>query len=513
MSRNVFRRAFPPLAVALALSGCSLAPKYERPAAPVAGQYPAYPGLPAGNSTAGAKASEAKVAADLGWRQFFRDPELRNLIAMSLANNRDMRVAVEKVEAARAQYGITQSDRWPTIGLGAQGSIVRYPASIRPGGSDAPSVSRSYQAGIGMTAFELDFFGRVKNLSEAAYQQYLATDEARRSVHINLVAQVAEAYFRLRAAQEQYKLVQKTLESDQKSYDLVKSRYDTGVASALDLNQAESQLNSAQADLQSTMRGEEQARNALLLLVGTPALPDLSRAAPFDRDQLVSAVPVGLPSQLLERRPDIVGAEDQLLAANADVGAARAAFFPNISITGLLGFASNQLTGLFGSQNNYWSLSPSIQIPFMSGAVINNLALAKANKKIAVAQYEKSVQTAFREVSDALAGEATYARQLDALRALQKTSFATLDLARLRYSTGVDSFLQVQTAEISLYTVQSNLLQTGLNSLLNRVDLYAALGGGWLADSAGDETPTGPAGGSPVKPAPQAPARPASDAS
>lgn len=482
MSRGALSRAFPLAAVALALSGCSFAPKYQRPVAPIPDQYPAYSGLPSGHSTAGVKASNAQLAADLGWQEFFRDPELKNLIGIALANNRDMRVAVDRVEAARAQYGITQSNRWPTIGLGAQGSIVGSPQSIRA--PDTNSVSRVYQAGIGMTAFELDFFGRLKNLSKAAYEQYLATDQARRNVHISLVSQVAEAYFRLRAAQEQYKLVRMTLGSYQQSYNLVKSRYDAGVASALDLNQAESQLNSAQADLQSTMRGQEQARNALLLLLGTRSIPDLSHAAPFDRDQLVSAVPVGLPSQLLERRPDIVEAEDQLRSANASIGAARAAFFPNISITGLLGFASNQLGGLFGSQNHYWSLSPSVQIPFLSGSVINNLALAKANKKIAVAQYEKSVQTAFREVADALAGEATYSRQLDALRALQKTSFATLDLARLRYNTGVDSFLQVQTAEVNLYTVQNNLLQVGLNSLLNRVDLYAALGGGWLKDSA-----------------------------
>lgn len=499
MSRRLCRAFALSSIVALAFSGCSLAPRYERPANPAADRYPAYSGLPPGNATAGAAASSVQVAADLGWRQFFRDPQLKDLIEVALANNRDLRVAIERVEAARAQYGITQSDRWPTIGVGAQGSIIRYPADIRAGGASAPSVSRSVLAGVGMTAFELDFFGRLKNLSEAAYQQVLATDQARRSVHINLVAQVAEAYFRLRAAQEQYQLVRKTLMSDRQSYDLVKTRFDNGVASSLDLNQAESQLNTAQADLQTTLRNQEQAGNALLLLVGTRVLPDLAASMPFERDRLVSAVPVGLPSQLLERRPDIVEAEDQLRAANASVGAARAAFFPHISLTGLLGFGSNQLAGLFGAQNHYWSLAPSVQIPFLSGAVINNLALAKANKKIAVSQYEKSVQTAFREVADALAGEATYSRQLDALRALQKTTQATLDLARLRYRTGVDSFLQVQTAEVNLYAVQSSLLQTGLDSLLNRIDLYAALGGGWLADSASPiaSAPIETAGGAP----------------
>lgn len=488
MSQYAFRKLAVPLALTLVLSGCSLAPDYKRPDAPIPGQYPAYSGLPAGDTSSAKGGSGVASTADLGWKDFFRDPRLKHLIQVALDNNRDMRIAVDRVEAARAQYGITESDRWPTIGVGGQGTIQKNPSQLRQPGSD--SVSRVYQAGVGMSAFELDFFGRVKNLGEAAYQQYLATEQAQRTVHINLVAQVAEAYLRLRAAQQQYSLVNNTLASYKQSYDLVKQRYDAGVASILDLSQAESQLHSAQSDLQSTRRTEARARNALRLLLGVDQIPATPKGSAFDRDQIVATVPVGLPSTLLERRPDIIGAEDQLRGADASIGAARAAFFPNISITGMLGFASDELAGLFGAGNHFWSLGPSITIPFLSGSVINNLKLAEANKKIAVSTYEKTVQTAFREVADALAGEATYSRQLDALRAQQKAAYQTLKASQARYEAGIDSYLQVQTAEIGLYGVQLGVLQTGLDSLLNRISLYQALGGGWLEHSATGDAST-----------------------
>src|SRR5690606_4956517 len=299
----------------------------------------------------------------------------------------------------------------------------------------------------------------------AAYQQYLATAQARRTVHINLVAQVAEAYFRLRTAQQLDVLMRNTLQSRENTMSLVQARYDTGVASALDLNQARGQLETVRADIASIQRAQSQAQNALQLLLGMQPPADLPKPAIFGRDQVLAAIPVGLPSELLTRRPDILGAENVLLSANANVGAARAAFFPNISITGLLGFASPQLGGLFGSGQRFWQFSPQLQIPIFSGGVSGNLDLAKARKNIAVAQYEKTIQTAFREVADALAGEATYTGQLDALRALQTSASESLRLAQLRYETGIDSFLQVQNAEVDLYTTQRNLLQTGMDSL------------------------------------------------
>lgn len=477
MSQRYFRSTALSLAVMLALAGCSLAPRYERPAAPVPAQYPDLPSQDA------AKAASGVAAADLGWREFFRDPRLLALIDLSLKNNRDMRIAVERVQEARAQFGIQQSDRLPTIGLGANGQVQHNPENMRSS-ADSPSVSRSFQAGIGTTSFELDFFGRVKSLTDAAYQQYLSTEQAQRTVHISLVAQVAEAYFSLRTAQLQQDLVQKTLKSRQASYDLVKRRYDLGVAGALDLYQAKTQVDTARADLQSSKRAQAQARNALQLLVGQPLPADLPAAATFGKDQLVASVPAGLPSELLTRRPDIMGAEHDLMGANANIGAARAAFFPNISITGLLGFASPALGGLFSGSQRYWSFTPQMTMPIFSGGVSGNLDLAKARKNIAVAQYEKTIQTAFREVADALAGEATYAAQLDALRSLEDSSLKSLEVAQLRYDNGIDSFLQVQTSEISLYTAQQQFLQAGLASLTNRVELYKALGGGWLENSA-----------------------------
>jgi multidrug efflux system outer membrane protein len=476
MSQRIFRKATVPLLAAMALAGCSLAPSYERPEAPVPGQYP--------NAQQPVDPAAAGYSSDLGWSEFFRDERLKALISLALENNRDMRIAVQRVEEARAQYGIADSDRWPTIGAGANGQITRTPENLRMGGSGSPSVSRTYQAGIGLTSFEFDFFGRLRNLSEAAFQQYLSTAQARRTVHINLVAQVAEAYF----------------------------RYDAGVASALDLNQARGQLETVRSDLASIRREQAQAANALHLLLGAEVPADIPEGAIFGKDQILAAIPVGLPSDLLERRPDIMGAEHVLLAANANIGAARAAFFPNISITGLLGFASSELGGLFSSDQRYWQYAPQIQIPIFSGGSLRgNLDLAKVRKNIAVADYEKTIQTAFREVADALAGEATYASQLDALRELEASAAESLKLARLRYETGIDSFLQVQTAEVTLYTAQQQFLQTGMDSLMNRVELYKALGGGWLENTAqaADTTAQGSIQGSVqgLHPAPEGVAR------
>ncbi|AEC19546.1 outer membrane efflux protein [Pusillimonas sp. T7-7] len=484
MSSRGFRLTALPVLVSLALAGCSLAPKYERPAMPVPGQYPDSDAVSnTGPRSASAVSPQVGNSSDLGWSEFFTDARLKALISEALANNRDMRIAVGRVEEARAQYGIAASDRLPTIGIGANAQITRNPENLRAN-SDSGSVSRYYQAGVGMTSFELDFFGRVRNLSEAAFQQYLATAQAGRTVHINLVAQVAEAYFRLRTTEQLKALMQSTQQSRTSTLELVQARYDGGVASALDLNQARSQLDTVRADLVAIERAEAQAMNALNLLLGAPIPEGLPKPAVFGRDQVLAAIPVGLPSDLLERRPDIMGAENSLLAANANIGAARAAFFPNISITGLFGFASTQLGGLFGSGQRFWQFAPQLQTPIFGGGVGGNLDLAKARNNIAVAQYEKSIQTAFREVADALAGEATYTRQLDALRALEASAQETLRLAKLRYETGIDSFLQVQNAEVDLYATQQSFLQTGMDSLLNRVELYKALGGGWLKDSA-----------------------------
>ena len=499
MIADLFPRKSLLILLTTVLAGCSLAPKYERPGAPIPDTFPF---MDSADLTEGAQGTAAAGhTADLGWQEFFTDPRLRALIGLALDNNRDLRIALGRVEEARAQYGITDSDRLPTLGVGGDAQITRYPEDMRMAGPDSPSVSRSYLAGVAMTTFELDFFGRVRNLSEAARQQFLATAQARRTVQINLVSQVAESYFRLRMAQQLEDLMEKTLASREATLKLVQARYDIGVASALDLQQARGQVETIRADQQSVRRVEAQALNALQLLVGAPLPDDLPPPAVFGRDQVLASIPVGLPSDLLTRRPDIIGAEHALIAANANIGAARAAFFPNISITGLLGFASPQLGGLFSGSNRYWQFQPQIQVPIFNAGIAGGLDLAKARNNIAVAEYERTIQVAFREVADALAGEATYWDELEAMRALEATAMEALRLANLRYETGVDSFLQVQNAEVNLYSVQQAFLQVGMESLVNRVELYKALGGGWLAQTAEPvslDTPATASGKAPV---------------
>lgn len=467
------------LTAALILAGCSLAPTYERPVAPVAPVFD--------HQDPAQVAQELASLDSLGWREFFTDPYLEDLIELSLLNNRDVHLAVARIDEARAQLGISRSDQLPSFGASGAGQVTRNPSDLRAGGPDAPSISRVFSAGVGVTAFELDFFGRLRNLSEAAYEQFLATEQAQRTVRINVVAQVAEAYFQWRSAQEMQKLMRSTLESRERSYKLVSTLFEVGTASALDLNQARLQLDTIKADLQQAQRAEMQAYNAMTLMVGTPIPDDLSTPAVFGKSQIVADIPVGLSSSLLERRPDIMAAEHQLKAAYANIGAARAAYFPAISITGLLGVASPSLSSLFDSGRTYWQYSPQVSVPIFSGQVRGNLEVAEARQKMAISNYEKAIQTAFKEVADALAGKATYGEQLNALRAMEKSAAESLRLANLRYETGIDSFLQVQTAEINLYTAQQAFVQTGMESLLNRVMLYKALGGGWQLDAETEE--------------------------
>ncbi|HLS42452.1 MAG TPA: efflux transporter outer membrane subunit [Paenalcaligenes sp.] len=459
---------------AVLLSACSLAPTYQQPAAPIPSSYPAY------SQEAQAEGAEQLGVDELGWVDFFNDPRLQAIIALALENNRDIRIAVDRVQEAQAQYGIVRSDQFPSIGAGATGQIVRNPEELRMGGPNSPSVSRTYQAGIGLTSFEIDFFGRLRNLSAAALEQYLATEAAQRAVRINVVAQVAEAYFRLRAAQEMQTLMQRTEKSRGETLRLIQLMYDVGTASSLELDQATLQLQTVRADLEQAKREEARALNALMLLTGTELPEDLPEGQPFGPDQLVAEIPVGLPSDLLQRRPDLIAAEHALRAANANIGAARAAFFPSISITGLLGFASGSLDNLFGSSHRFWQYSPQLTMPlFTGGGIRSGLDLAEARNNIAVSQYEQSIQNAFREVADALAGEATYDQQLAAIREMLRAADGSLRTANLRYETGVDSFLQVQTAEVNLYSAQQVGVRIGLEFLLNRIELYKALGGGW----------------------------------
>lgn len=466
--------------IALSLGACSLAPVYERPQAPVAAAWKVDG---AGSPRAAADAAPS-AAADIGWRDFYAEPALRRLIDRALEHNRDLRIAILNIEAARAQYGIRRADELPTVGAGASASRQRVPADLSPTGRS--TISDRYQVDIGVTGFELDFFGRVRSLSEAALAEYLATEEAARAARIGLVAQVAGGWLAERAAAEQIALLERTIEARQRSYALIRLRHGAGVASELELRQAEGLLEGARAELAEARRARLQARNGLELLVGAPlADEDLADGVSLAQARLQAAPPAGLPSALLERRPDVLAAEQRLRGANASIGAARAAFFPRIALTGALGTASRELSGLFGGGSGIWSFVPQISLPlFDAGRIQSNLDLAEARRNIAVADYERTIQRAFREVADALAARSTIGERLRALQAQVDAAARTLELSELRYRNGVDSQLQWLEAQRSLLGAEQGLLAARAAELANRVELYKALGGGWHERSA-----------------------------
>ncbi|WP_307731952.1 efflux transporter outer membrane subunit [Massilia antarctica] len=452
------------LALPLVLAGCaSMAPKYERPAAPVAPAFPAQ----------AMSSASTEAASAIAWQRFFADARLKQLIELALANNRDLRVAILNIEQARAQYQIRRADRLPTLNASVSGSRV-------PGSND--SINSSYTAGFGVSSFELDLFGRVRSLSDAGLAQYLASEEARKSTHISLVASVANAYLSLLADEELLGLTQKTLGAREQSLKLIQLKYDNGVVSKLDLQQGLSLLDSARVVLAQQQRQRAQDLNLLTLLVGQtlPAGPDTSTTLAA---MSLSELPAGLPSDLLTVRPDIRAAEQQLIAANANIGAARAAFFPRITLTGSAGSASNELSGLFKSGSYGWTFAPQMVLPiFDYGRNNANLGSAKAGRDIAVAQYEKSVQTAFREVSDALAGQATFGEQLRSQRSVAEAEAERFKLSDLRYRSGAASYLDLLDAQRSLFSAEQAAVQANLQRLQNQVTLYRVLGGGATAN-------------------------------
>ena len=445
---------------ALVLTGCSFMPTYERPAAPVPAQFP-------GQST-NAVAGEA----ELPWQRFVADARLRELIALALANNRDLRLATLNMEQVRAQYQIRRADQFPTLNLAASGS--RQPNAS--GGTNS-----SYSVGLALSSWEIDFFGRVASLKEAALAQYLASEEARRAAQTSLIAAVASTWLSLQANDDLLALTQRTLATRQDSLRLTRLRVDNGVSSALDLRQAESLTAFAQAALAQQQRLRAFDLNALTLLVGQTVPEALLAAAPAPAVQpLFGAVPAGLPSDLLTRRADIRQAEQQLMAANASIGAARAAFFPRISLTAGYGSASSELSGLFKGGSWGFALAPQALLPiFDTGRNQAGLDSAQAGRSIAVAQYEKAIQTAFREVADALAGRATLGEQLRAQQAQATAEAERFRLSDLRYRNGVASFLDVLDAQRSLFAVEQSLALSQLALQQNQVALYKALGGGW----------------------------------
>ena len=470
-------RALAPLAAIALLAGCSFIPSHERPAAPVPEAY-AQPGseMP----------TTAKAAADIDWKEYFTDPRLQTLLGIALENNRDLRVAMLNVEQARAQFQIQRANQYPTVNAIASGT--RQPKTSGDG------YSNLYQAGVGISAWEMDFFGRIAALKEQALAQYLATAEARKSAQISLVAAVASGWLTLMADEELLDISRRTLQTREESVKLTRLRLEHGVSSELDSHQAESLAQAARATYAQQLRQRQLDENALALLLGQ-SLPDDVRAS-LAGSQLANApamapLPAGLPSELLTHRPDIRQAEQQLIAANANIGAARAAFFPRISLTAQAGTASSELSGLFKSGSWGFTIAPSLLLPiFDAGRNQANLESAQAGRSIAIAQYEKAIQTAFREVSDALAGQATLQEQSQAQQQQAEAESARLQLADLRYRNGVSSYLDLLDAQRSLFATQQGVVQVRLAQLQNQVALYKALGGGAPVSTPAADTPS-----------------------
>ncbi|MDO9343088.1 MAG: efflux transporter outer membrane subunit [Pseudomonas sp.] len=469
-------------AMAWMLGGCSLIPDYQRPPAPVPTQYP----------QAGVYALAQSGTSD--WHHLFRDPALQRLIGDALVNNRDLRVAALNVEAFQAQYRIQRADLFPAVSATGAGQRRRLPGDVT--GTGKPAITSSYSATLGISAYELDLFGRIRSLSEQAMLTYLGTEEARRSAQLSLVANVANAYLTWRADQELLALAHQTLVANERSLRLTSRSKTAGKASALDVVQARTSVESTRASVARYERQVAQDLNNLALLVGGPVdehLPSRPLA-----DDLVARVPAGLPSDLLQRRPDILQAEYQLRAANANIGAARAAFFPSVSLTANAGSASTELSGLFKGGSGSWTFQPQINLPiFNAGSLRASLDYAKLQKDISVAQYEKSIQTAFQEVADGLAARQTFVDQLQAQRDFVAANQQYYNLAEHRYRSGVDSNLTFLDAQRALFSSQQALIVDRLAQLVAEVNLYTALGGAWQVSAsptaAADIPPASPA--------------------
>lgn len=487
------RRAAP-LIAALALAGCSMEPHYQRPEAPVP------PSWPAGDAYL--RQSEATLPS-VSYRDIFRDPNLQAVIEQALANNRDLRVAAANVAAARAQFRVQRADLFPHVDAGVSASTGdRGNAGTNGNGGGRQD---SYSADIGVSAFELDLFGRVRSLSHAALQDYFATEAARRATRLALIGEVATAWLTYAADKSLLAIAEATRDNARRSVQLTDQRLRGGIASRIDLRQAQTILETANSDVASQTTAVAQDRNRLQLLVGAP-VDDARLPSGLDAvDSQLGELPAGLSSEILLRRPDVVEAEYRLRSANARIGAARAAFFPTISLTGLLGVASDALSSLFTGGAFTWNAGANASVPiFDAGANRGNLRLAQANRDAALAQYEQTIQTAFREVSDQLARRGTIDAQLGAQRRLVEAAADNARLTDARYRGGIDTFLDSLDAQRTLYGAQRTLIATRLDRATNLVNLYTALGGDALTDAQpyGRQTPGPAAAQSPATPTP-----------
>ena len=457
------------IGIAFGLGGCTLAPKYTRPVAPVPADWPK-----------GAAYQETKTAtvapapSELNWQEFFPDEKIQKVITTALKNNRDLRLAVLNVERARALYGIQRAELLPAVNAVGSMSRQRVPADLSSTGK--AMTLEQYGVNLGISAWEIDFFGRIRSLKDRALEEYLATDQARRGAQILLVSTVANAYLTLAADRETLKLASSTLASQEAAYRLIRKRQDVGLASELDLRRAQSQMDAARGDVARYTQLVAQDENALNLLIGSPLPGEL---LPTGLGSLIppKEISPGASSELLLQRPDVLMAEHRLRAANANIGAARAAFFPRIALTTAIGTASAELSGLFKSGSDVWSFAPQIVLPIFDARTWSAYDATKIDREIAVAQYEKAIQTAFREVADALAVQGTVNQQITAQQSLVDAFEETYRLSNVRYTKGIDSYLSVLDAQRSVYAAQRGLIVLHLSRLINQVTFYKVLGG------------------------------------
>jgi multidrug efflux system outer membrane protein len=460
--------AAPSLALAL-LGGCTLEPAYQRPALPTPAAFP--------DAQAGGTAV-VPASASQGWQTFFVDPKLRATIQLALDNNRDLRVAIANIEASRALYRVQRAALLPTVTASAGVAYGRQ-QTLSATGAVVPYQEHQYSASVGASSYEVDLFGRVRSLSHAALETYLATEEAHQAAQITIISETATDYLTLSADQAILQAAKDTLTSSAASLDVAQKRFDHGIASALDISQAQTIVQQARADVAADTTLVAQDKNALDLVVGASVPQTLLPAMMDDRLMVMTDLPPGLPSDVLLSRPDVLQAEHQLKSANAEIGAARAAFFPTISLTGSGGATSASLSNLFKGASGVWSFAPQVSVPlFAGGANRANLDYAKAERVVYVAQYEKAIQSAFRDVANALARRATIAEQEAADEAYVAASNDALRLAEARYERGADTYLNVLTAQRTLYAAQQALDNTRLIRSTNLVSLYQALGGG-----------------------------------
>jgi len=456
--------------IILFLGGCNMAPKYTRPQAPIPTAWPN------GSAYQNSKSLQsASIAADLKWQEFFTDKKLQQIIETTLNNNRDLRLAALNVEKAKALYGVQRAELFPAVN--ATGAGIKHRGSADLTAAGLPRTTKKFDVDLGITSWEIDFFGRIRNLKERALREYLATEQARCSTQIVLISEVARVYLTLAADGGNLKLAQSTLKTQQGVYDLIQQQYETGIATELDLRRVQTQVDTARGDIARYTQLVAQGQNALNLLAGS-SVPEY--LLPHDLASVSPPMDIspGLPSEVLLQRPDIMAAEHQLKGTYAYIGAARAAFFPRISLTTAVGTASDELSGLFGSGNGTWSFAPQVAIPIFDARTWAAHRVSKSVQKIALTQYEKTIQTAFKEVADGLVVRGTVDQQVEAQQSIVNSTQTIYSLSNKRYTNGIDSYLSVLDAQRSLYGAQQGLISLQLAKLANEVRFYAVLGGG-----------------------------------